>query len=574
MTSIGAMSFARAAQGVPSRLMATTLFSWIHLSDIHFGHGSAGDRWDQRRVLHLVRTDIAAMVGRGTVKPDAILVTGDVAFSGNARKPAPDQEPREYADATVWLKGIAGDVGIAPQDIFVVPGNHDVNRKVDDDDDVARLIRDLREGVALLDSELAKPKMRARLASRMSAYLEFAAQFAPACRLPPAAPEERLFWTYRMEQSGLRLRLVGLNTALLAADERTFGEDRGRLRVGVEQVTRAVLDPPVARDELVIALSHHPLRAGWVADERDVDTWIRSQMHIHLSGHVHQADTEMSRAGSGGEFVRVTAGAAHGEQEPNVPAAHGYSFASVMRDDAGKLWLRVWPRRWSPTKAAFQPDADNLSGLDEGRIYEDHALRLRLAPVAPDGAPEPTPPAAQPARPDTSSARAAADVTVEPSPARSPATGPLQVFISYAPEDAKHLAELEKHLKMLGPRRMGLIDSWSARSVGVGGEEKLERDRRLKSAHVILLLVSPDFLNSDECYDVEVQAAMAAHERKEACIVPVLLREVSYEGTPFAKLRPTPDNRKPVTEWTSMDAAFTEVAKDIRRAVESLRKPA
>ncbi|WP_437279843.1 TIR domain-containing protein [Sorangium sp. So ce375] len=560
--------------------MATKLFSWIHLSDIHFGHGSAGDRWDQRRVLHLVRTDIAAMVERGTVKPDAILVTGDVAFSGNARKPAPDQEPREYADAAVWLKGIAGDVGITPQDIFVVPGNHDVNRKVDDDDDVARLIRDLRAGVAPLDSELAKPKMRARLASRMSAYLEFAAQFAPACRSPAAAPEERLFWTYRMQLSGLRLRLVGLNTALLAADERTFGEDRGRLRVGAEQVTRAMLEPPVARDELVIALSHHPLRAGWVADERDVDTWIRSQMHIHLSGHVHQAETETSRAGSGGEFVRVTAGAAHGELEPNVPAAHGYSFASVMRDDAGKLWLRVWPRRWSPAKAAFQPDADNLSGLDEGRLYEDHVLRLRLAPLAPDRAPEPTPPVVppvpQPQRPETSSAPTTGNVTADPPPARAPATGPLQVFISYAPEDAKLLEQLEKHLKMLGPgpHRLGLIESWSAKRVGVGGEEKLERDRRLKSAHIILLLVSPDFLSSDECYDVEVQAAMAAHERKEACIVPVLLREVSYEGTPFAKLRPTPDNRKPVTEWESRDAAFTDVAKDIRRAAESLRKRA
>ena len=68
-----------------------------------------------------------------------------------------------------------------------------MNRKVDDDDDIARLVRDVRDGSTKLDTELEKPKMRARLASRMEAYLEFAAAFAPACREPPVPPANSVF---------------------------------------------------------------------------------------------------------------------------------------------------------------------------------------------------------------------------------------------------------------------------------------------------------------------------------------------------------------------------------------------
>ena len=38
--------------------------SWIHLSDLHFGHGDAHHRWDQQLVLDELSQDIPQAIAR------------------------------------------------------------------------------------------------------------------------------------------------------------------------------------------------------------------------------------------------------------------------------------------------------------------------------------------------------------------------------------------------------------------------------------------------------------------------------------------------------------------------------
>jgi hypothetical protein len=95
---------------------------------------------------------------------------------------------------------------------------------------------------------------------------------------------------------------------------------------------------------------------------------------VHLSGHVHEAESEQARSGAGGDFVRVVAGAAHGEREPaGTPARHGYNVAAVVQV-GGRLALRVWPRRWSERRKGFIVDGENVA---EGHPWAEHGLRLR-----------------------------------------------------------------------------------------------------------------------------------------------------------------------------------------------------
>src|SRR5271165_2007872 len=98
--------------------MTRTLFSWIHLSDIHFGHGAPSDKYDQKLVLARLRRDLTNVRrenGGPPSAPDAIFVTGDIAFSGGGKS------PDEYADAEKWLREVAADVGLSAKDVFVVP---------------------------------------------------------------------------------------------------------------------------------------------------------------------------------------------------------------------------------------------------------------------------------------------------------------------------------------------------------------------------------------------------------------------------------------------------------------------
>jgi AAA domain-containing protein len=92
----------------------------------------------------------------------------------------------------------------------------------------------------------------------------------------------------------------------------------------------------------------------------------------------------------------------------------------------------------------------------------------------------------------------------------------------------------------------------------------------LNAAHIILLLVSPDFMASDYCYGIEMKRALERHEAKEARVIPVILRPTDWERALFGKLQAIPADRKPITRWPDRDEAFLRVAQDIRKVVDEL----
>src|SRR5580698_1210174 len=97
---------------------------------------------------------------------------------------------------------------------------------------------------------------------------------------------------------------------------------------------------------------------------------------------------------------------------------------------------------------------------------------------------------------------------------------PLEVFYSYAHEDEKLRNELDKHLRLL--QRQNLIFGWHDRRIGAGTMWGDQIDEHIHSAHIILLLISPDFIASQYCYDQEMAVALARHSRREALVIPII----------------------------------------------------
>jgi len=150
--------------------------------------------------------------------------------------------------------------------------------------------------------------------------------------------------------------------------------------------------------------------------------------------------------------------------------------------------------------------------------------------------------------------------------------GAIEVFYSYAEEDEKLAKELQKQLTIL--KRLGVINEWHPGKVVPNEEPGEQVIKHLNAARIILLLVSPDFMFSEQHGNVEVKLAME-RSKAGAVVIPVNLRHIDFwEATPFGKLLAIPRNGTSVTEWGNRDAAFAEVAKEIRRAVEGLRKKA
>ena len=142
---------------------------------------------------------------------------------------------------------------------------------------------------------------------------------------------------------------------------------------------------------------------------------------------------------------------------------------------------------------------------------------------------------------------------------------PLEVFYSYSHEDEKLRDKLEKQLSLL--QRRGLIVNWHDRRIGAGQEWREQIDAHVRSAHIILLLVSADFIASDYCYGVEMQIALERQGKHEAVVIPVILRPVDWSSAPFAHLQAAPRDGKPVTKWDDEDEAFADVARGIREVV-------
>jgi hypothetical protein len=139
------------------------------------------------------------------------------------------------------------------------------------------------------------------------------------------------------------------------------------------------------------------------------------------------------------------------------------------------------------------------------------------------------------------------------------------VFFSYSHVDEELRDQLEKHLTML--KRQGVIETFHDPRIPVGNDLDRSISGELQRADVILLLVSPDFLASAYCYDIEMQWALERHSRGEARVIPVILRHCDWHSAPFGKLVATPRDGKPVKSFPDLDEAFLQVTQAIRAAV-------
>jgi hypothetical protein len=118
----------------------------------------------------------------------------------------------------------------------------------------------------------------------------------------------------------------------------------------------------------------------------------------------------------------------------------------------------------------------------------------------------------------------------------------IHLFYSYSHEDESLRDELAKHLSVL--KRQGVISEWHDRKIGAGDEWKGAIDKNLEEAQVILLLVSASFLASDYCWDVETKRAIERHDRGEARVIPVILRECDWQGHRSPSCKPFPRTQR------------------------------
>lgn len=141
-----------------------------------------------------------------------------------------------------------------------------------------------------------------------------------------------------------------------------------------------------------------------------------------------------------------------------------------------------------------------------------------------------------------------------------------KLFFSYSHKNENIRNELEVHLSLL--KRQKVIETWHDRKIDAGQEFDSEICHYLDEADIILLLISPYFLASDYCYDVELSRALDRHERKEAVVIPVILDPCDWKTASFGKITATPSDGKPISTFKNIHEAFLDVTTAIRKVAE------
>jgi 3',5'-cyclic AMP phosphodiesterase CpdA len=257
----------------------------LHISDIHFKEREVGQPDDPNRGLRndLIE-DVKKMRNEIGVPVNGILLTGDIAFAGKAI---------EYEFAYKWLEEeLCPAARCSIEDVFVIPGNHDVDRTAE----VGPAQKAARTALRQISAAAADDEIRKWLRDRWSSsvifgpiesYNRFAAKFI--CALRPYLAEDEKAGTIEKDlparpfatrdlplNDQSKLRLWGFNTVLVCGADDAEGT--------------MLIDPAASQIQTEdgvthVVMSHHPF--NWLKNKRAFEDRVNKVATIQLFGHEH-----------------------------------------------------------------------------------------------------------------------------------------------------------------------------------------------------------------------------------------------------------------------------------------------
>jgi predicted MPP superfamily phosphohydrolase len=336
------------------------VLTFVHLSDIHFVDRDHGTQFDLGRQIRATLLDDLAAKPSGTAGYDALLITGDIAFSG---------KKADFERAKAFLEDVFARTGIKPTQTYMVPGNHDVDRDFvgpklplwASHESIRKSTHPV-EWQDIIYTQLKKDPLHSLLAP-LGAYNDFAQGYA--CDSTP----ENLAWTRPFEkrlEGDIRVQLHGLNSALIS----DAADAPGRLLVSEYQTSHFTH----AHDTVDVVLCHHP--PDWLLDKQHVREVVDGFAKIALFGHEHA-----TRIVPGKTHLQLFAGAV----EPSardaghwVPTYHILQL-SVAGDAERELVVKVHTREFSKSKGyRFHPRLN-----EEDELIDEHRVRFKRRRQAP-----------------------------------------------------------------------------------------------------------------------------------------------------------------------------------------------
>lgn len=304
--------------------------TWIHISDRHIHQVSQPDA---RRLDDSLVLDIARVLSGASLVPNMLFFTGDLVHGRHIQHPNHSVE-QQFVDGALFLDRIRKALPqneIPKSHVYIVPGNHDVNRDKVSKFEQESLFSKHRTQDEIDDLYDKLDYTHDQFMRRLDDYKSFLEKNRyDHCLTDP----RRLIHASIRETDSLRIGIVGLNSAWPCGDDvRRNGKDGMRISAR-KQLDRLL--PIVENCDCRIALVHHP--HAWYSEDERADMWnhlLEARFHFCLHGHEHQQWVNSKR-----NHHTFAAGASYDRSDK--PA--GYSIVSL---DFEQRQIRHWSRAYS-----------------------------------------------------------------------------------------------------------------------------------------------------------------------------------------------------------------------------------
>ena len=147
---------------------------------------------------------------------------------------------------------------------------------------------------------------------------------------------------------------------------------------------------------------------------------------------------------------------------------------------------------------------------------------------------------------------------------------PARLFYSYSHADEKYREEMGKSLSLL--KQEGLLSDWSDQQIIPGESISAKIREEMDKANIFAFLISPDFINSEECRKEWEYAYELCTTGRAGFRIPIVVRECPWlDMLKSDDVKALPKDGKPVSLYEHQDAAWLEVYQGIKEVVNETR---
>jgi len=270
---------------------------WLHLSDFHI---KLYEDYKTSPIFEALKEDIVELMKKHLINSfDFIIVTGDLAFYG---------KHEDYKGVKTLLDNIKNYTHTPKKRIFIVPGNHDVDRSIVQNQKY-QLKSEWRSETEAENFLKGDKDVLNAFFKKFNGFSEFIRNFFRGKR---SFTPDNYFSINILKIEGIQVALVGLNSCLKSGED----EEERNLMITKEQLNRALyesrkkvdLDGDFIQIPIKICFFHHPLDCINQNEIRNYRSRICKNFDFMLNGHIHDSAYDILNINNNYKIIKIVAG--------------------------------------------------------------------------------------------------------------------------------------------------------------------------------------------------------------------------------------------------------------------------